>query len=165
MLANLRVGDRLPVGYGYATILPEIDFETYSEAGYRWIYSPEYNEIVPGVWRPIKRLPKKTKVGEIIDSTGCWLWTPEKTIVVPATQELASLEDMPNTKRGLPAVGVYNYVQHPTFEVLNLTYNLKDGYGPRFWRPGLPDSILQPLFDWVIAGRLAALLPENAGCV
>jgi DNA polymerase len=165
MLANLRVGDRLPVGYGYATILPEIDFETYSEAGFQWVYLPEYEEVIPGLWRPLKRKNKTAKAGEIIDATGCWIWTPEKRNIIPATQELASLPGMPNTKRGLPAVGVYNYVQHPTFEVLNLTYNLKDGYGPRFWRPGLPESILQPLFDWVIAGRLAALFPENAGCV
>jgi DNA polymerase len=153
MLSNLRAGDRLPAGYGYSTVLPEIDFESYSEAGFRWIYVPEYQEITPGLWRPLKRVVKKTRPGEIIDATGCWIWTPEKTITVPATQELASLEGMPSTKRGLPAVGVYNYVQHPTFELLNLTYNLKDGYGPRFWRPGLPESILHPLFDWVTRFR------------
>lgn len=147
--AKVLVGDKVPVGYGYATILPDIDFETYSEAGFQWIYTPEYNEVVPGLWRPIKRIPKKQRRGEIIDATGRWIWTPEKHIVVPATQELASLPGLPNSKRGLPAVGVYNYVQHPTFELLNLTYNLKDGYGPRFWRPGLPAEILHPLFKWV----------------
>lgn len=37
--------------------------------------------------------------------------------------------------RGLPAVGTRNYVQHPTFEVLSLAYDLKDGRGKRWWRP------------------------------
>ena len=27
---------RLPAGYGFSTVLPTMDFETYSEAGYFW---------------------------------------------------------------------------------------------------------------------------------
>jgi len=34
--ALLRAGDQVPAGPGFATILPDGDFETYSEAGYRW---------------------------------------------------------------------------------------------------------------------------------
>jgi DNA polymerase len=35
-LADLRAGTQLVAGMGRATILPDIDFETYSEAGYVW---------------------------------------------------------------------------------------------------------------------------------
>jgi DNA polymerase len=147
-----RAGDRIPVAYGYATVLPDLDFETYSEAGFQWVYVPEYEELTPGLWRPLKRASKKAKPGEIIDATGCWIWKPEGRVIHTATQELTALPGV--AKKGLPAVGVYNYVQHPTFEILNLTYDLKDGYGPRFWRPSLPESILQPLFDWVTRFRM-----------
>lgn len=160
----MRCGDVVPVGYGYATILPEIDFETYSEAGYQWLYLPEYEEVIPGLWRPFKAKKRKPLPVQY-DVSGRWEWIPEKRKIIPATQELASLPGLPDTKRGLYAVGTYNYVQHPTFEVLNLTYNLKDGYGPRFWRPELSENILQPLFDWVRRGQLAVLFPENPGCI
>lgn len=163
-LATLRAGDRVLAGAGFATILPEIDFETYSEAGFVWVEIPGYEKLVPGLWRPFKGTRRKP-APVIYDATGYWEWTPERRIVVSPTKELASLEGLPNTKRGLPAVGVYNYVRHPTFEILNLTYNLKDGYGPRFWRPGLPVEILRPLFDWVREGQLACLFPENPQCV
>lgn len=35
-LSDLRAGTRLVAGLGYSTVLPEIDFETYSEAGFVW---------------------------------------------------------------------------------------------------------------------------------
>ena len=35
-LADLPAGTRLVAGMGYATILPDMDFETYSEAGFLW---------------------------------------------------------------------------------------------------------------------------------
>lgn len=35
-LSILRAGQRVPVAWGYATVLPDIDFETYSEAGHEW---------------------------------------------------------------------------------------------------------------------------------
>lgn len=38
------------------------------------------------------------------------------------------------TKRGLPVVGVKNYVNHPTFDILSLVYDLKDGNGEHEWR-------------------------------
>lgn len=40
--------------------------------------------------------------------------------------------------KGLPAVGSAVYTQHPSIEVLSLQYDLKDGLGARFWRPGMP---------------------------
>lgn len=32
----LRAGQKVPVAWGFATILPDMDFETYSEAGFEW---------------------------------------------------------------------------------------------------------------------------------
>ena len=36
LLALLPAGTRLVAGAGYSTVLPDCDFETYSEAGYVW---------------------------------------------------------------------------------------------------------------------------------
>lgn len=41
-------------------------------------------------------------------------------------------------RKGLPAVGSAVYTQHPSIEVLSLQYDLKDGAGARWWRPGMP---------------------------
>lgn len=54
--------------------------------------------------------------------------------------------------KGLSSVGVVNYSEHPSFEVLSLYYDLKDGQGRRHWRPGLANP--QDLFDHLAAGRL-----------
>lgn len=59
--------------------------------------------------------------------------------------------------RGLKAVGVFNYVWHPTFEPLSLAYDLLDGRGVRWWRPikcdvGLADEP-HDLLAHVAAGR------------
>ena len=62
------------------------------------------------------------------------------------------LDGLSNQKRGIKGVGLYNYVRHPSFEVLSIAYDLKDGTGPRFWRPGLPDPV--DLFEHVRAGKL-----------
>ena len=93
-------GDTHAVAHGISTELPDFDFETYSEAGYRWVESERK-------WH--------------------------------------SLEGIRETERGLGVVGVRNYVQHPSFEVLCLSYNLKRGVGARFWRPGMPtpDDLLE----------------------
>jgi DNA polymerase len=100
MLAT--VGQRIPVMNGFATILAEGDFETFSEAGFRWD---------------------------------------------DGTQKWAGLPLAGKTKRGLPVVGVYNYVLHPSFDIIQLAYNLKDGEGARIWRPGMPNP--DPLLNWV----------------
>lgn len=101
----MRYGDQLPVGLGVSTVLAEMDFETYSQAG--------------------------------------MCWTGEKWAGPPGA---------PKNSKGLPVVGVVNYTQHPSFEVLVLKYDLKDGQGPRTWRPGEPPP--QPLFDHIASGRL-----------
>ena len=98
-------GERLPAGLTYSTVLPDLDWETYSEAGY--------------------------------------CWTGTKWTGPPGS---------PNGKRGLEVVGAAVYAKHPTTRVLTLAYDLKDGAGKRFWRPGLPDPA--DLFDHVRAGKL-----------
>lgn len=124
-----RAGAQFLAGTGLATVLPELDFETYSEAGYVWV-------TVPGFW---KKAPKKKTLDMVLDPSGTWVW-------VPPTVELDGLPGA-GTKRGLTVVGTYNYVLHETFRIIQLAYNLKDGEGVRIWRPGMPPP--QPLFDWV----------------
>lgn len=43
---ELPAGTRLPSGSGFSTVLPDLDFETYSEAGYRW-------DAAAKTWRPL----------------------------------------------------------------------------------------------------------------
>lgn len=60
---------------------------------------------------------------------------------------------LPNTTdKGLFAVGAAVYTEHPSFEVLTLSYNLKDGRGIRRWKPGQPAP--QDLFDYLARGGL-----------
>lgn len=83
-------GTQYVAGIGVATVLPDFDFETYSEAG--------------SVWNPL-------------------------------LQKWKSLPGLSDQNRGLGAVGTRNYVQHPSFKLLSLAWNLKDGFGIRWWRP------------------------------
>lgn len=99
----MRPGDIFAAGPSYATAVPPIDFETFSEAGYVW------NE---------------------------------------ALQKYESLPGIANTNRGLSACGLRNYVQHPTFEVLSLAYDLLDGHGRQLWTPYLRRPPV-PLIEWV----------------
>lgn len=92
-LADLRIGAQLPAGLGTATVRPELDFETYSEAGYVWN-----------------------------DDTQRWEGPP----------------GAPAQTRGLPLVGAEPYVRHPSFRIVWLAYDLKDGAGWRRWYPGMP---------------------------
>jgi DNA polymerase len=89
--ADLPAGTQLPAGLGVATVLPDIDFETYSEAGQWFDFAAEK-------WK--------------------------------------APEGAPKGKKGLFVVGAALYALHPTTEVLSLAYNLKNGSGPRRWRPG-----------------------------
>ncbi len=120
------VGMQFPVMHGVTTILPEQDFETYSEAGYQWIE-------VPGYYKDVTR---KRKGVVTIES----VW-------VEPTVELAGLKYAGKTKRGLTVVGTYNYVLHPTFRPIQLAFNLKNGDGARIWRPRMADPL--DLFEWV----------------
>jgi DNA polymerase len=88
---------KIPVGVGYTTVLPDMDFETYSEAGF------EYNEVT-GKWVSVMGSGKKgglPAVGSAVyaqhpsteilslaydlkDGRGCRLWIPG----MPPPQEL-----------------------------------------------------------------------------
>ena len=98
-------GDLIPAGLWQSTVLADLDFETYSEAGY--------------VWREGDRK---------------WI--------------SAGVKGSP----GLKAVGAPAYAEHPTTEVMSLTYNLKDGRGPRLWMPGDPPPL--DLFAHIASGKL-----------
>lgn len=111
----MRYGDRIIAAAGFATVIADLDFETYSEAGFIW------NE---------------------------------------AEKKWENPEGISTSKRkGLGVVGLHNYIEHPTFEILCLWYDLKDGLGRRFWRPGLPAP--SDLFAHVGEGKL--LEAWNAG--
>lgn len=100
------------IGLGVSTSLPDMDFETYSEAGYEW--DERANK-----WRKLN-------------------------LSGPA---------------GLPATGAPVYAEHISCEVLQLSYNLKDGRGPQLWVPGCPPP--QDLFDHLARGGL--IEAHNAG--
>lgn len=55
------------------------------------------------------------------------------------------------SKKGLPVVGAAAYASHPSTEVLSMYYDLKDGKGRRFWRPGWPNPV--DLFEHVQSGQ------------
>lgn len=97
---TLRAYQQVPAGPAWSTVLPDLDFETYSEAGFLW--------------------DEKTQKYE---------------------------KPLGATKKGIGPVGAAVYTQHPTCEVLSLQYDLKDGHGARFWKPGMPNP--QPLFDYL----------------
>ena len=109
---------RVPALHGWSTLIPSADFETYSEAGFRWGEIPGHI-----VWRKSRK--RKLPLTPI----------PPKPVWIEPTRRLASLPGLADTSTGLPAVGVRNYVQHPTFEVLSLAYNLLDGRGTQCWVP------------------------------
>jgi hypothetical protein len=104
----VKAGQQFWAGSGYATALPTLDFETYSEAGYRW-------DAALNKWQ--------------------------------------SLPGFATTKRGLEVVGTRNYVTHPSFDVLSLSYDLLTDTGERLW---LPEHFDWPtdLFDHIRRGGL-----------
>jgi DNA polymerase bacteriophage-type len=63
-----------------------------------------------------------------------------------------SLPGMAAQNRGLKVVGTRAYVEHPTFQILLLAYDLKDGRGGRQWRNG--DAPPFDLFEHIRAGKL-----------
>lgn len=71
-----------------------------------------------------------------------------------ATSKWAAPTGAGSKRKGLPTVGARAYIEHPTFEVLTLSYNLFDGQGVRRWRPGEPAPA--PLFFAVQRGGLVA---------
>jgi DNA polymerase bacteriophage-type len=103
----MRYGERYLAGAGASTVWADMDFETFSCAGYDW-------SAIDEKWKAFEGLGKN--------------------------------------KRGLSAVGVNNYVNSATFMVLCLWYDLKDGLGRRFWKPGLPNPL--DLLAHVTAGLI-----------
>jgi DNA polymerase len=101
----LRLGTQLVAGLGVATVIPDLDFETYSEAGYVWD-----------------------------DAAGRWTGPP----------------GAPGSTKGLPLTGTEPYVKHPSFDIVWMAYDLKDGGGRRRWHPGMPPPM--DLFGYVLMG-------------
>lgn len=56
-----------------------------------------------------------------------------------------------NARSGIGVVGARAYTAHPTFEILNLRYNLKDGTGSHRWCPGMPPPL--DLYAHIAASR------------
>jgi DNA polymerase len=102
-------GQQVKAFWGLATILPGVDFETASEAGFLFDVN-----------------------------TKKWIGPPGSA----------------KGKKGLKVTGVRAYVEHPTFRILSLSYDLKDGQGVRRWLPWMPPP--QDLFRHVEAGGLLA---------
>ena len=99
-----RYGEQVAAGHSVSTVLASCDFETYSEAGFR--FDSERQR-----WVALKK-----------------------------------------GKPGIKGVGAWAYTAHPSAEVSVFRYDLKDGYGLRYWAPGLPNP--QPLFDHLARGGL-----------
>jgi hypothetical protein len=105
-LSDLPAGTQLIAGLGVATIYADIDFETYSPAGFVWNAEAQRWDGPPGA---------------------------------------------PQQKKGLPVVGTTVYSAHPGFEILSMSYDLKDGRGRRHWHPGM--ALPQDLFAHITAGQ------------
>lgn len=103
----MLAGEQYAAGPSVSTVIPDFDFETYSEAGLVW------NE---------------------------------------AMQRWDALPGLGSYKKGLKGTGTRAYVEHPSFQVLMLAYDLKDGRGKRQWLPGMPEP--QDLFDHINRGGL-----------
>jgi len=68
-----------------------------------------------------------------------------------------SLPGFSSQKRGLPAVGVWPYVQHPTFRIVLLGYDLTPQFGGITaiqWEYGQPLDCVAPLLAYVAAGGI-----------
>lgn len=68
-----------------------------------------------------------------------------------ANNKWTCLPNAPQSKKGLEVVGANVYTEHPTCEVLTLSFDLCDGHGVERWRPGLP--LPHRLFAHLAAGR------------
>ncbi len=80
------------------------------------------------------------------------------------TNKWESLPGFSSQKRGLPAVGVRIYVEHPTFQPVLLAYDLTPQYGGATafqWEIGQSFDVLAALFDHIERGRI--IEAHNAG--
>lgn len=71
-----------------------------------------------------------------------------------------SLPGYSSQNRGLKAVGMRNYVCHPSFRLLSAAWNLKDQKGIRWWRP--PEANHGMSIPWTDIGELLAYV-ESGG--
>lgn len=104
---QLRAGTLVKTALHVSEILPSMDFETYSEAGYIFVPNEEHGSLVVN---------------------GRKKWIPPY-----------SVKGVAGSKKGLSAVGIPVYAEHPSTEILSLYYDLKDGAGLRCWLPGTSD--------------------------
>ena len=70
----------------------------------------------------------------------------------PALGKWETLPGVSPQKRGIKATGAHAYVEHPSFEILMLAYDLYDGAGERQWLPHLPPP--EDLLRYVAAGGI-----------
>jgi len=57
-------------------------------------------------------------------------------------------------KKGLSVVNAYAYAEHPTTDILTLSWKIPAWQMRGRWRPGQPLHLLQPLFQWIEANGL-----------
>jgi DNA polymerase len=62
------------------------------------------------------------------------------------------LPNAPQSKKGLPIVGASVYTEHPTAEILTLSFDIPGLATRRRWRPGQPLPV--DLFDYLAAGGI-----------
>lgn len=115
-LSILRAGQRVPVAWGYATVLPDIDLETYSEAGHEWDDGAQK-------WRPPAGATKKGifAVGAAVyaehpstevlsikydlkDGLGARTWLPGMPLPLDLLQHLARFD--PNERPSYEQAGL-----------------------------------------------------------
>lgn len=65
-----------------------------------------------------------------------YVWVPPGTEPKKPAGYWTCLPNAPQSKKGLKVVGASVYTEHPTAEVLTLSYDV--GAGVRRWRPGMP---------------------------
>lgn len=137
-LSILRAGQRVPVAWGYATVLPDIDFETYSEAGHEWDDGAQK-------WRPPAGATKKGifAVGAAVyaehpstevlsikydlkDGLGARTWLPGMPLPLDLLQHLARFD--PNERPSYEQAGLIE-AHNSGFEVRIALHVLAVKYG------------------------------------
>jgi DNA polymerase bacteriophage-type len=81
-------------------------------------------------------------------SAAGFVWVPAGVRPDKPNGYWTCLPNAPQAKKGLKVVGASVYTEHPTAEVLTLTYDI--GQGKRRWRPGMP--LPTDLFAYLAAG-------------
>lgn len=71
-------------------------------------------------------------------SAAGYVWHPPGTDPKKPLGYWGALPNAPQQKKGLPIVGTAAYAEHPSTDIICLSYDLQDGLGRRRWRPGMP---------------------------